>query len=525
MQEYVFYVMNPQRKTVLDNGAAVRLEQVAKESGAAMVYSDYREIASDGVLRSHPLNGYTAGGVRDDFDFGTVVLVRKNLLENWRSEHGAAYDLVTVAEDGLVNLGKTNMQTGIGAIMAVGNNYHMANYSLRLYLSRCGGIRHIAEELYTVSDSMAVSASECAVQETLPVYESQQSERECIGQKRECVRKQDKEAQFDYVDPKNRAVQIEMERIFTEHLKEIGAWLPERTELLPAEVFTTVCSHSDGDSRDSRPLLSVIIPVYNRVATVADAIASALLQETDFSYNIIVVDNYSTDGTAEKIQAAAEYVQSLMSRVPWYNGSAENIASLNASEAGQPCGTGKVLRVVPCEKGHGIGGCWNIALNHPLCGTFAVQLDSDDMYSGPDTLQKIMDKFRQERCAMLVGSYMMTDFNLNPIPPGVIDHREWTDANGHNNLLRVNGLGAPRAFYVPALKEVGGFEDVSYGEDYGVGLRISRRWHIGRIFEPLYFCRRWGGNSDSALPLERINANNTYKDSLRAAEIEVRSRM
>lgn len=492
MQEYVFYVLKPGVRVEFDNGAEERMLREAVKGSAAMLYSDFREVAEDGMLRSHLLNGYTPGGVRDDFDFGSVVLVRKDLLDSWKSMYVKDYRIVSDGEPdfGKAYAGTGNTVSGIekpGRVMAAGSNYPMANYSLRLYLSRCGEILHIPEVLYTVAAILGDGG----------------------------CRKPAKEAQFDYVDPKNRTVQMEMERIFTEHLKEIGAWLPERTELLPEEAFTAAEAHPAGTATGSRPLLSVVIPVYNRVATVADAIASALAQKTDFPYNILVVDNYSTDGTSEKISEAAGGDPSMMGRVPWYGDPQEEACASR----------GKVVRIVPEEKGHGIGGCWNIALNHPLCGDFAVQLDSDDMYSGPDTLQKIMDKFRQERCAMLVGSYMMTDFNLNPIPPGVIDHREWTDANGHNNLLRVNGLGAPRAFYVPALKEAGTFEDVSYGEDYGAGLRMSRRWHIGRIFEPLYFCRRWGGNSDSALSLERINANNAYKDSLRASEVEARKLM
>lgn len=441
--EYVFQVLDPRAEVVFDEGGRDRLVAAAKECGAAMAYSDYRDGSGDGLSGSHPLIDYTLGSVRDDFDFGPVAVIRKDLLDEWRSVNREKYR-------------------------------YGAGYALRLFLSRRGVIFHFCEELYTVTASVRFNARD---------------NEECHA----------KEKQFEYVNPKNRDVQLEMERIFTGHLKETGAWLPERTELLPHDVFLPVSGEERPDvpklSVARRPLLSVVIPVFNRVSTIGDAISSALKQETDFPYNILVVDNYSTDGTGEKIAEAA---------------------------AGS---NGKVIRIVPEEKGHGIGGCWNIALEHLLCGDFAVQLDSDDMYAGPDTLQRIMDKFRQERCAMVVGSYMMTDFSLNPIPPGIIDHREWTDANGHNNLLRVNGLGAPRAFYVPALKEAGGFEDVSYGEDYGVGLRMSRRWRTGRIYEPLYNCRRWGGNSDSSLSLERINANNAYKDSLRTKEILARIRL
>lgn len=432
--EYAFYVMNPLKAVEFVREGKERMIREARRCHASMVYSDYKEVAVDGQICSHPLIDYTEGSVRDDFDFGPVALVRSDLLAEWRSSNEGRYRFG-------------------------------ADYSLRLFLSLKGEIRHIREELYSVTASRTD-------------LHDLNAEGENGGQ-------------FRYVDPKNRDVQLEMEDVFTAYLKEIGAWLPERTEVLSPDIFRPVFSpESSGYVR--HPILSVVIPVYNRVRTIGDAIRSALMQETDFVYNILVVDNYSTDGTGEVARAA---------------------------ESANP---GKVHVIVPDKKGHGIGGCWNIALDCPECGTFAVQLDSDDMYAGPDTLRKIMDKFREERCAMVVGSYMMTDFGLNPIPPGIIDHREWTDANGHNNLLRVNGLGAPRAFYVPALKEAGGFEDVSYGEDYGVGLRMSRRWRIGRIFEPIYNCRRWGGNSDAALDISGINANNEYKDRLRMQEIRVR---
>lgn len=327
-------------------------------------------------------------------------------------------------------------------------------YSLRLFLSRHGEFLHLPELLYGVSE-VDTRAS---------------------GQK-----------QFDYVDPRNREAQKEMERIFTDHLRQIGAWLPPRTRLVDEAVL-----HQGQEQW--QVVASVIIPVFNRQATILDAISSALSQRTDFPYNIIVIDNHSTDGTTQKIASVA---------------SADS----------------RVIHLVPESEGLGIGGCWNLGINHPACGCYAVQLDSDDMYSGPDTLQRIMDMFRTERSAMVIGSYMMTDFDLRPIPPGIIDHREWTDENGHNNALRINGLGAPRAFCTAVLRQVGGFENVSYGEDYGVGLRISREWRIGRIYEPVYNCRRWKGNSDAALDIVRVNANNAYKDSLRTREIAARQAM
>lgn len=284
--------------------------------------------------------------------------------------------------------------------------------------------------------------------------------------------------QFDYVDPRNRAVQVEMERICTDFLRRTGALLDGPFRPLPpcGTVFPVTAS--------------VVIPVLNRVRTVGDAVRSALDQRTDFPFNVIVVDNHSSDGTSQLLEAV-----------------------------GDP----RLVHLVPERTDLGIGGCWNRAVQDPRCGEYAVQLDSDDVYGGPDTLQRIVDKFREEGSAMVIGSYRMTDFDLNPIPPGVIDHREWTDANGRNNALRINGLGAPRAFWTPLIREIG-FPNVSYGEDYAVGLRISREYRISRIYEPIYCCRRWEGNSDAALSIEKVNANNLYKDSLRTVELEARRR-
>ena len=322
-------------------------------------------------------------------------------------------------------------------------------YSLRLFLSRHGALVHLPQMLYGV-DEVDPRAS---------------------GQK-----------QFDYVDPRNREAQIEMEAIFTDHLRKIGAWLPQRTRTVGE------------DDASYAVEASVIIPVLNRVATVQDALRSALSQQTDFQFNVIVIDNHSTDGTSERI---------------------DELASSDS----------RVIHVIPEETGLGIGGCWNAGISHPACGRYAVQLDSDDMYSGPDTLQRIVDVFRRERCAVVIGSYMMTDFDLRPIPPGVIDHREWTDSNGHNNALRINGLGAPRAFHAATLRSVGGFENVSYGEDYGVALRLTREYRLCRIYDPIYSCRRWGGNSDAALDISKTNAHNAYKDSLRTRELLARQQM
>ena len=285
------------------------------------------------------------------------------------------------------------------------------------------------------------------------------------------------EKQFDYVDPKNRAVQIEMEEICTEHLKRIGAWLaPDFKDVTFEQSFPVTAT--------------VVIPVFNRIRTVKDAVESALSQKCDFPFNVIVVDNHSSDGTTELLAQMAEADSRLVHLIP---------------ERNDLC----------------IGGCWNLAVHHELCGEFAVQLDSDDVYSGPDTLVRIFAAFREQKCAMVVGTYQMTDFQMNPIPPGVIDHKEWTADNGRNNALRINGLGAPRAFWTPLLRKLN-LPNTSYGEDYALGLRISREYRIGRIYDVLYCCRRWEGNSDAALDIEKVNANNLYKDRIRTWELEAR---
>lgn len=289
------------------------------------------------------------------------------------------------------------------------------------------------------------------------------------------------EKQFDYVDPKNREVQTEMEKICTEYLKRAGAWLKP------------VFREPDCGSGNFPVEASVIIPVYNRVKTVGDAVRSALSQECGFPFNVIVVDNHSSDGTTELL------------------------AGLAARDS-------RIVHIVPERNDLLIGGCWNLAVRDPRCGKYAVQLDSDDLYSCPDTLSKIVAAFAEQKCAMVAGTYMMTDFNLSPIPPGIIDHREWTEDNGRNNALRINGLGAPRAFMTSVLREIP-FPDTSYGEDYAVALRISREYRIGRIYDVLYLCRRWEGNSDAALDTEKVNANNLYKDRIRTWEFEARIRL
>jgi hypothetical protein len=390
-----------------------RILTIAQDTGADMLYADHYRLMEDGTRHRHPLIECQKGALRDDFDFGSVLVFKassfrravRNMAEDY--EWGALYDL-------------------------------------RLRMKR---IVHINEYLYTEIET-----------------DSRKS-----GEK-----------QFDYVDPKNRAVQIEMEKVCTEHLKRIGAWLPP--------VFKDV----DFDKGDAgfAVTASVVIPVYNRIRTVRDAVESALSQKCDFPYNVIVVDNHSTDGTTDLL------------------------TELSAKHD-------NLIHVIPAKYDLGIGGCWNLAVHHDQCGEFAVQLDSDDVYSGPDTLQKIVNAFHEQNCAMVVGTYQMTDFQMNPIPPGVIDHREWTEENGRNNALRINGLGAPRAFWTPLLRTIN-LPNTSYGEDYALGLRISREYRIGRIYDVLYCCRRWEGNSDAALAIEKVNANNLYKDRIRTWELEAR---
>lgn len=403
-----------------------RIISVAEDTGADMLYADHYTLreGSDGaaVRQKHPLIDCQKGALRDDFDFGSVLVFRRSSFRR--------------------------------AVRAMLEDYQWgALYDLRLRMKK---IVHINEYLYTEIET---------------------------------DNRKSGEKQFDYVDPKNRAVQIEMEKVCTEHLKRIGAWLSPQ--------FKNPDPESLGVKRLENGLLegypvtaTVVIPVFNRVRTIMDAVTSALSQKTDFPFNIIVVDNHSTDGTTE-------ILASLASENP------------------------HLVHVVPAKYDLCIGGCWNLAVHHELCGEYAVQLDSDDVYSGPDTLQKIVDAFRQQKCAMVVGTYQMTDFQMNPIPPGVIDHREWTEDNGRNNALRINGLGAPRAFWTPLLRTIN-LPNTSYGEDYALGLRISREYRIGRIYDVLYCCRRWEGNSDAALDIERVNANNLYKDRIRTWELEAR---
>ena len=428
------YIMIYTKDLPLEMGflALDRIISIAEDTKADMLYADHYELLGE-ERRKHPLIDCQKGALRDDFDFGSVLVFRSASFRK--------------------------------AVHAMEADYQWgALYDLRLRMKR---IVHINEYLYTEIETDTRKSGE---------------------------------KQFDYVDPKNRAVQIEMEQICTEHLKRIGAWLPPVFKGVAGlagndvngggyPVFKGVAAQNGNDS--AYPVIaSVVIPVFNRVRTVRDAVESALNQQCDFPFNVIVVDNHSTDGTTELL---------------------EEIAAKDD----------RLVHIIPAKHDLGIGGCWNLAVHNDACGEYAVQLDSDDVYSGPDTLTKIVNAFREQDCAMVVGTYQMTDFQMNPIPPGIIDHREWTEENGRNNALRINGLGAPRAFWTPLLRTLN-LPNTSYGEDYALGLRISREYRIGRIYDVLYCCRRWEGNSDAALDIERVNANNLYKDRIRTWELEAR---
>ncbi len=390
-----------------------RMLQIGEFSQAGLIYSNYYEL-KENEKSLHPLIDYQIGSLRDDFNFGKVILFRNDLLKS--------------------------------SISASNKKYQFAGfYNFRLYVSLKSSIVRVPEFLYSVGER-----------------DSRKS-----GEK-----------QFDYVDPKNRSVQLEMESSVTDHLKNIGAFI-----------------QSDFESLDYSKIkfpyeASVIIPVKNRMKTIGDAIQSVLKQKTDFKFNLIIVDNHSTDGTTEKIQALA------------------------GSDS-------RIVHVIPNRTDLGIGGCWNLGVHNDACGKFAVQLDSDDVYSGEKTIQIIVDTFYKEKCAMVVGSYRMTNFNLEEIPPGLVDHREWTPENGMNNALRINGLGAPRAFYTPVIRKLK-IPNVSYGEDYALGLAISRDYKIGRIYEPIYLCRRWEDNTDASLDIVKLNENNLYKDRIRSFEVLAR---
>lgn len=406
--------------------ALERFLRTADDTGAVMVYSDHYSV-QEGKLEKHPVIDYQAGSLRDDFDFGSLWLVKaQNLLDYAAQQDRQEYQFAGL-------------------------------YDLRLYLSRVGEIFHINEFLYT-EDELDTRKS---------------------GEK-----------QFDYVNPRNREVQIEMEKACTHHLEKVGALVDTNYYRLP-----------DFDEQEFEYEASVIIPVFNREKTIADAVKSALSQKTSFKFNVIVVNNHSTDRTGEILSEIAHEME-----------------ERNDKQAG------RLVQIVPDRNDLGIGGCWNMAINSDHCGKFAVQLDSDDLYSSPKTLQKIVDAFHKQKAAMMIGSYRMCDFDLNTLPPGLIDHKEWTEDNGCNNALRINGLGAPRAFFTPLVRQIQ-FPNTSYGEDYALGLVFSRRYRIGRIYDELYLCRRWGGNSDAALSIDKVNANNLYKDRLRTMELKARQQM
>lgn len=395
--------------------ALERMTKILDDSKAGMVYADNYQIAGDKKSNA-PVIDYQLGSLRDDFNFGSVLLFNSEALKE-----------------------------SVGRMKA---DYEFAGfYDFRLKLSQQYPLVHINEYLYS---------------------EVEQDNRK-TGEK-----------QFDYVDPKNRGLQIEMEQACTEHLKEIGGYLKP--------VFDKI----EFDKGNFEFEASVIIPVRNRIRTIKDAVSSILKQKTDFKFNLIIIDNHSTDGTTEAINEFAS--------------------------------DERLIHIIPNRNDLGIGGCWNMGVHHPKCGKFAVQLDSDDIYSDENTLQKIVNAFYEQNCAMVVGTYMITDFDLQMIPPGIIDHKEWTPDNGRNNALRINGLGAPRAFYTPVLRDVK-VPNTSYGEDYALGLNFSRRYQIGRVYDVLYFCRRWDDNSDASLDIIKSNNNNLYKDRIRTWELQARIEM
>ena len=396
--------------------ALERMITIAADHEALMLYADHYICLPSGERREMPLTDYQLGSVRDDFQMGSLLLIDTQGLRRY------------VAQENL-------------------HRYqYAALYDLRLFLSREKLPVHVQEFLYTEVET----------------------DTRLSGEK-----------QFDYVDPRLRARQVEMERACTRHLRCINAYLH-------AGEYDTIKFE---DSAAFPVEATVVIPVRNRARTIADAIESVLRQKTTFPFNLMVVDNGSTDGTSEIVERYTA----------------------------DP----RVIHLIPERDDLGIGGCWNLAVHDDRVGRFVVQLDSDDLYSGEDTLQRIVDKFLEENAAMVIGSYRMCNFQLQTLPPGLIDHREWTQQNGRNNALRINGLGAPRAFYTPVLRQLQ-IPNTSYGEDYALGLMISRRYRIGRIYDEVYLCRRWEGNSDAALSQDKINRNNIYKDHLRTQEILAR---
>jgi hypothetical protein len=412
------YILIYTKEFRLDTGkhALQRMMQVCEDTGAGMVYSDYYE-NKDNSLSPNPVIDYQDGSLRDDFNFGSVILYKASAFREACSRMVISFRFAGL-------------------------------YDLRLKVSQKHFLIHIPELLYT--------EVETDIRKT--------------GEK-----------QFDYVDPRNREVQVEMEMACTAHLKDVNVWLKPS--------FREINFEDGGFDYEA----SVIIPVKNRAKTVGDAIKSVLIQQSHFKFNVIVVDNYSSDGTTEIIKSFAK---------------TDN----------------RVVHVIPDRKDLGIGGCWNEGVFHDQCGKFAIQLDSDDLYIDKNVITRVVEAFYSQHCAMVVGSYKMVNFKLEDIPPGLIDHKEWTPDNGRNNALRINGLGAPRAFYTPVLRNIR-VPNVSYGEDYAVGLAISRYYQIGRILEPLYLCRRWDENSDAALDVNKTNAHNLYKDRIRTIEVLARRQL
>ncbi len=392
-----------------------RMTMLAEDSHAGMVYADHYQV-KEGKQSNAPVIDYQFGSLRDDFDFGSLLLFRRDAFCEAVSRMKADYEFAGL-------------------------------YDLRLKLSQKEQLMHINEYLYSEVE-----------------FDTRKS-----GEKI-----------FDYVDPRNRGRQIEMEQACTEHLKEIGGYLEPRFEKIAFE---------EGDFEYEA---SVIIPVRNRIRTIRDAIRSVLAQKADFKFNLIVIDNHSTDGTTEAID------------------------EFKNDE--------RLIHIIPSRTDLGIGGCWNMGVHHPKCGKFVVQLDSDDVYKDENTLTTMVRAFYEQNCAMVVGTYMMTDFNMNMIAPGIIDHKEWTPENGRNNALRINGLGAPRAFYTPMLRKIK-VPNTSYGEDYALGLNISRHYQIGRVYDVVYLCRRWEDNSDASLDIVKMNGHNLYKDRIRTWELQARIAM
>lgn len=392
--------------------ALERMIQIADDSAAGMVYADHYQVI-EGKRSNAPVIDYQYGSLRDDFNFGSLLLFKASALKE--------------------------------SAIRMKSDYNFAGlYDLRLKLSQKYPLVHINEFLYSEVENDTRKSGEKI---------------------------------FDYVDPKNHDRQIEMEKACTEHLQEIGGYLkPEFKKI-------------EFNTGDFLYEASVIIPVRNRIRTIRDAIRSVLSQKANFKFNLIVIDNHSTDGTTEAIDEFKD--------------------------------DERLIHLIPEQNDLGIGGCWNLGVHHPFCGKFAIQLDSDDVYANNNTLQIMVNAFYEQNCAMVVGTYMMTDFDMNMIAPGIIDHKEWTPENGRNNALRINGLGAPRAFYTPVLREIK-VPNTSYGEDYALGLNFSRRYQIGRVYETVYLCRRWDDNSDASLDIVKMNANNFYKDRIRTWELQAR---